>query len=568
MNISLRHYQSDAISKTIESFERGLTRQLLTLPTGSGKTIIMAALAKQLGKRTILLAHREELITQAVAKFKLIWPEAEIGVCMAEQNEPNKEVVFGSVQSCSRDARLNQLKGNDFDLLLIDEAHHANSPSYLKIIESLGFGGKDPSKLLVGVTATPMRSDDKELGDIFVEITYSISIGTMIRAGYLSPVNGRRVLTKTSIQGVHTRAGDFAIGELSEAINTPERNQFIAETYRKHASNRKGVAFCCDVQHCKDLAEAFRMAQIPAKAIYGDMDSLERKNAIEELKNGQIQIATSCGVLTEGFDEPTISCVAMARPTKFKGLYIQCVGRGLRLHPSKSDCLVLDFADEGHNLETVASLGRTIPEAQYAGEGSEAEEKEKRAFSIQIKRVCDEEFDILGTARFIWLPIGDDEWSLADDEGNEIVLYPKDGGYIAKAYWRSGREQLLVESPLPIEYCSGTCEDFARVHFKLNFASTESPWLSSEEPPTEGQRAFLEKKGVSTQSMTKAVASMKIREVIAKQRKQYRTMSNEPITTKQAYFLKERGVNPEGMSKLDAVRVIGKIKKESNVVNA
>lgn len=174
----------------------------------------------------------------------------------------------------------------------------------------------------------------------------------------------------------------------------------------------------------------------------------------------------------------------------------------------------------------------------------------------------------MGTARFIWLPIGDDEWSLADDEGNEIVLYPKDGGYIAKAYWRSGREQLLVESPLPIEYCSGTCEDFARTHFKLNFASTESPWLSSEEPPTEGQRAFLEKKGVSTQDMTKAVASMKIREVIAKQRKQYRTMSNEPITTKQAYFLKERGVNPEGMSKLDAVRVIGKIKKESNVVNA
>ena len=143
----------------------------------------MAALAKQLGKRTLLLAHREELITQAIAKFKLIWPEAKIGVCMAEQNKPDKEVVFGSVQSCSRDARLNQLKRNNFDLLLIDEAHHANSPSYLKIIESLGFGGKDLSKLLVGVTATLMRSDDKELGDIFEEINYSISIGIMIRSG-------------------------------------------------------------------------------------------------------------------------------------------------------------------------------------------------------------------------------------------------------------------------------------------------------------------------------------------------------------------------------------------------
>lgn len=568
MTISLRNYQTDAINKIVESFERGVGKQLIICPTGSGKTIIMAALAKRLGKRTLLLAHREELIKQAKDKFKMVWPEVESGICMADQNEPDKFVVFGSVQSCSRDSRLQQLKENNFELLLIDEAHHASSPSYQKIIDGLGFTGAYKKGLVVGVTATPMRSDDKELGDTFEEIPYSISIGTMIRAGYLSPVNGRRVLTKTSIQGVRNRAGDFAIGELSEAINTPERNGFIAETYRKHASNRKGVAFCCDVQHCKDLAEAFRIAQIPAKAIYGDMDGLERKSALEELKNGQIQIATSCGVLTEGFDEPTISCVAMARPTKFKGLYIQCVGRGLRLHPSKSDCLVLDFADEGHNLETVASLGKTIPEAQYAGEGSEAEEKEKRAFSIQIKKVCDEEFDILGTARFIWLPIGDDEWSLADDEGNEIVLYPRDGGYIARAYWRSGKEQLLVESPLPIEYCSGTCEDFARTHFKLNFASTESPWLSSEEPLTEGQESFLEKKGVSTQGMTKAVASMKIREVIAKQRKQYRTMSNEPITTKQAYFLKERGVNLEGMSKLDAVRIISKIKKESNVVNA
>lgn len=228
----------------------------------------------------------------------------------------------------------------------------------------------------------------------------------------------------------------------------------------------------------------------------------------------------------------------------------------------------MDFADEGHNLETVASLGRTIPEAQYVGEGSEVEEKEKRAFSIQIKRICDEEFDILGTARFIWLPIGDDEWSLADDEGNEIVLYPKDGGYIARAYWRSGREQLLVELPLPIEYCSGTCEDFARTHFKLNFASTKSPWLSSEEPPTEGQRAFLEKKGIKTKKMNKAQASMKIREVIAQQRKYYRQMENEPVTQKQAYFLRGAGVDPTGMTKLDAIRAIKRIKKESNVVNA
>jgi ATP-dependent helicase IRC3 len=568
MSISLRNYQTDAINKIVESFERGVGKQLIICPTGSGKTIIMAALAKRLGKRTLLLAHREELITQAEEKFKMVWPEVESGICMADQNEPYKFVVFGSVQSCSRDSRLQQLKENNFELLLIDEAHHASSPSYQKIIEGLSFAGAYKKGLVVGVTATPMRSDDKELGDTFDEIPYSISIGTMIQAGYLSPVVGRRVLTRTSLNEVHTRERDFAIRELSEAINTPERNKFIVETYQKYAPSRKGIAFCCDVQHCKDLAEAFKDAKIPTKAVYGDMDPSERKTALQELKTGKIQVATSCGVLTEGFDEPTISCVAMARPTKFQGLYIQCVGRGLRLHPSKSDCLVLDFADEGHNLETIASLGKTIPEAKHIGEPREEDEKEEREHTLHIKRVCDEEFDILGVTRFIWIPIGDDEWSLADDEGSEMVMTQQGTGYIATVYWKNGSKSQLVTSPLPIEYCSGCCEDFARSHFKLNYASTEAPWLTSKLPPTEGQTTFLQKKRVNTEGMTKAQASMKIREVVAKKRKQQRQMSKEPITEKQAYFLRKRGVNPQGMTKLEAMKAIANIKKESNVVNA
>lgn len=568
MTISLRNYQANAIDKIVEAFKKGVGKQLIICPTGSGKTIIMAALAKQLGKRTLLLAHREELITQAEEKFKLVWPEADCGICMADQNDPNKQVVFGSVQSCSRDRRLQQLKENDFELLLIDEAHHGNSPSYQRIIRELGFAGASKSKLMVGVTATPMRSDNKELGDVFEEIPYSLSIGTLIKAGYLSPLVGRRVLTRTSLEGIHTRAGDFAIGELSEAVNTPERNKSIVETYRKYAPNRKGIAFCCDVQHCKDLAEALRDAQIPAKAIYGDMDPFERKNALQELKTGEIQVATSCGVLTEGFDEPTISCVTMARPTKFQGLYIQCVGRGLRLHPSKSDCLVLDFADEGHNLETVASLAKTIPEAKHIGKTQEAKEKEERKHSINIRRVCDEEFDILGSTRFIWISIGDNEWSLADDEGGEIIMTPQGSGHVATVYWKDGREHQLVTSPILIEYCSGCCEDFARSHFKLNYSSAEAPWLTSSHPPTEGQVAYLQKKGIETKEITKAQASMKIREIIAKQRKQQRLMSKDPITEKQAYYLKSRGIKSDGMTKLEAMRAIANIKKESNVVNA
>ncbi|MCC5833082.1 MAG: DEAD/DEAH box helicase family protein [Chlamydiales bacterium] len=151
------------------STDSAITRQLLTLPTGSGKTIIMGALAKALGKRTLLLAHREELITQAVDKFNMVWPEAEKGICMANQDDPNKQVVFGSIQTCYRPQRLEQIQKNGFELLLIDEAHHANSESYQTIIRGLGFDTGDKNRLMVGVTATPMRSDEKELGRLCPE---------------------------------------------------------------------------------------------------------------------------------------------------------------------------------------------------------------------------------------------------------------------------------------------------------------------------------------------------------------------------------------------------------------
>ena len=172
--------------------------------------------------------------------------------------------------------------------------------------------------------------------------------------------------------------------------------------------------------------------------------TVERKNALEGLKTGNLQISTSCGVLTEGFDEPSISCIIMARPTRFKGLYIQCVGRGLRLHPSKEDCLVLDFADEGHNLETTISFSKAIPEVQEKKNQESQEEKGKRNHQLHITRNCDEEFDLIGTAKFIWVSIGDGEWSLEDDNRNEIIISPKETGYVAQVLWAaSGSFQFL-----------------------------------------------------------------------------------------------------------------------------
>ena len=217
-------------------------------------------------------------------------------------------------------------------------------------------------------------------------------------------------------------------------MNTTERNAFIVAKFKEYAPERKGIAFCCDVQHCKDLSDAFEAAGIEASSVWGDMEFSERKRTLEVFKQGQIQVIASCGVLTEGYDEPTVNAVIMARPTKSSGLFTQCIGRGLRLWPGKENCLVLDFTDKHHTLDGIMSLSNTMPEAPIIEDRSKAEKEEiDRRPKIEVLDECDRVFDVLGSARFIWVQV-DDEWSLQDDDMNEIVMRPSCGGYIADFY--------------------------------------------------------------------------------------------------------------------------------------
>lgn len=568
MTIALRDYQIECLDTVLNESKAGVNRQLVSLPTGSGKTVIMSAIAKHLNKKTLVIAHREELIEQAHEKFKLFWPEIDIGICMAERNDVSNQIIVGSVQSCSRPKRLERLKEQNFDVLMIDEAHHSSADSYQTIIDSLGFGNGS-RKLLLGVTATPMRSDNQGLGDTFEKLVFSRSIATMIKAGYLSPVIGRKILTSFVLKGIRTYNGDFAISELSEAVNTHERNDFIIDKFKEYSKDRKGIAFCVDVAHCKDLAASFNKNGIKAEAVWGDMDPDKRKKVLKDLKKGKIQIATSCGVLTEGFDEPSIDAVIMARPTKSPGLYIQCVGRGLRLWPGKQDCLVLDFTDRSNNLDAVMSLTNTIPEAIHVSE----EDKEKPERKEEIDRRpkihsiedIDREFDILGSARFIWVPIGDDEFSLMDDERKEIVICPSGNGYVATLHFPDGTLRQIVSSPLPLDYCSGVCEDFARRHLKIAFADIKAPWMNNQAPPTQGQKDYLTKQGAYHEGLSKAEATIEIRKIVAMKNKQRRKLNNESPTDMQKYFLKDRGIDTKGMNKLQAMQLISKIKQTESV---
>ena len=524
MIIKLRGYQEEAIRCSLDEFKNGVSRQLVVLPTGSGKTVFFAELAKSLNVKTLVLAHRNELIQQAKSLFNLCWKKVDVGICKAELNELDHQVVIGSVQSCVR--RISQLKKEGFQLLIVDEAHHTAASSYIKIITELGFID-DKSKLLIGVTATPDRADSRGLGDIFEKVVFSRSISTMIKAGYLSPVHGRKILTEVSLDNIQTHGGDFVSTQLSHAVNIPMRNDFIAKKYVQHADKRKGIIFCASVQHCHDIAESFNQAGITTKAVWGKMPARNRTRILRECKKNKVQVISSCGILTEGFDEPSVNCIVMARPTKSKGLYTQIIGRGLRIFPTKNDCLVLDFSDNYHDLSSIMSLKKSVPSAEIIEQQKRSSRDKDNCLTVTtVKERCDECFDVLGQTKFLWILIGNDEYSLTDDFNNEIVITPKANGYIAKLYVENIVTEIVID-PLPLSYCTGICEDYARMFMDISFADLSGKWLKSSHhsEATEKQKLFLRKHGIKTRQISKAEASFKIRELIALSRKDQRSNS-------------------------------------------
>jgi ATP-dependent helicase IRC3 len=528
MSVQLREYQKEAVKSVVKEFQQGSTSQLIVLPTGAGKSIIVAAVAHHFKKKTLIIAHRQELITQMKEKILLYWPEANIGICKAAQNEIDAPIVIASIQSASQPKRLEQLKKTNIEVLIIDEAHHASADSYLKLITELGF--KDSGKLLLGVTATPARADGKGIDEIFKTTVFSRDIATMINEDYLSRVIGRKIETHLSLRGLPSHAGDFAVGQLSSKINVPSRNQLIVSKFQEHAHNRKAVAFCADVQHCKDLAATFNHYGFKAAAVWGSMDKAERASALSAFNKGDIQVVTSCGILTEGFDEPTIEAIIMARPTKSRSLYIQCIGRGLRKHITKKDCcLVLDFTDAHHNLKSIMSLATIMPPKPMKPAEKTIKQPEFRT-PAQVVEKSDAEFDILGLNSLIWIQLDDDQYSLTDDNNQEIVIIPRGLGYVAVRPSQD-KELSITGRPMRLDYCVGAAEDYARKNMQLNYATKNSDWhkMSRNVPATDGQRKFLTKHNLFKQGMSKEAASYAIRKYIALDNQKSRSNTARPL---------------------------------------
>src|SRR5438034_11426604 len=360
----LRPYQSEALAAVRSAYKAGKRRGIVSLPTGTGKTVVFAHFPKvlQMKKRLLVLAHREELLLQARDKFQSIDPELKAEIEQAGfRAAADAKVVIASVPTLARNAaRLARLHPDEFSIVVVDEAHHAVAPSYRRIFDHFGLFEPRGPRYLIGFTATPRRGDKQGLGEVFEEVCYARDMREMIRDRYLCSITGWRVDTDLSLDNVKVRGrhGDFVESQLAHGVNTPSRNNLLRKASRDLASRRRTIGCRVDVNHAKALHHAFPEPGIAAATVWGELSRDDRRNVLARFSAGEVDVVTNCNLLTEGFDEPRVDCVIMARPTRSKLLYAQMVGRGTRLHPDKRDLMVIDVGDNSrtHQLPGLHSL--------------------------------------------------------------------------------------------------------------------------------------------------------------------------------------------------------------------
>lgn len=322
----LRPYQVEAAQAVEAAWLEGLSRVLVVKATGLGKTVLFASIAQrevEAGGRVLVLAHRTELLEQARAKLQAAgcWAEIE----QAGRRAGLASVVVASVQTL-RGARLETFDRDAFTHIVIDEAHHAAAKGYRAILDYFA------SAKVLGVTATPDRGDGAGLDAVFERCVYRYELRQAIRDGYLAPIVCKRIEVKgVDLSAVKTRAGDLAANELSAVMADEEALIGVADPLLREVGPRKGIVFAVDVAHAHALAEMLnRYEDGCARAVDGSADADERSELLAGFRRGDFRILVNCALFTEGFDEPSIEFVAVARPTKSRALYTQMVGRGTR----------------------------------------------------------------------------------------------------------------------------------------------------------------------------------------------------------------------------------------------
>ena len=452
----LRPYQAEAKQAVLSAWAEGYRKTLLVLPTGCGKTVVFSSVAKEQvdkGHRVLIMAHRGELLSQAADKLKsAAGLDSVLEKAESSGLGSSVPVTVGSVQSLAQEKRLAKFPDNYFQDIIVDEAHHSLSDSYMRVLEHF------PEANILGVTATPDRGDMRDLGEFYDNKAYEYKMSDAIREGYLCPIKAQMIPLKLDISGVGISNGDYAVGEIGSALE-PYLHQ-IAQEMLKYCRGHKTVVFLPLIN--TSLRFTQMLNDIGISAVEVDGESCDREKILRDFEAGRYEVLCNSMLLTEGWDCPAVDCIVVLRPTKIRSLYQQMVGRGMRTAEGKDHLLLLDFLwmTERHDLCRPASL---------------ISKDENIAQKInEILTGTGEEVDIID----------------AEEQAERNVLMEREGRLAEQLAEMRKRKRKLVD---PLQYAiSIAAEDLT------NYVPTFA-WEMA--PPSVKQLEFLERRGIFPESV-------------------------------------------------------------------
>lgn len=360
----LRPYQKNAVSNVVSRFRKeNERRMLLYLPTGAGKTVIATHIIKTMlgyagfGK-VLFVAHRREILDQTARTIAQHIPDISIHIEQGErQGNGDAAVTIASVQSMVR--RKERYDPKEYSLIICDECHRALAPSWEEVIDYF-HSHTSQETLLLGMTATPHRTDGRSAQNVFGDIAFEISRTDLEDLGFLVPMQYFTVRSNLNLGKVKMSGGDFQVNALSTVMDMPKTRALTLKAWQEKGADKKTIVFCAGVNHAHHVAQDFAALGVAVEKIDGK--TKDRAEILERFANREIQVLTNYGVLTEGFDDPTVDCILMARPTTSPLVYTQCVGRGLRTAQGKTACTVIDIVDRStHQLQYGATQMAGLP---------------------------------------------------------------------------------------------------------------------------------------------------------------------------------------------------------------
>ncbi|KAI4204479.1 MAG: hypothetical protein LQ348_001284 [Seirophora lacunosa] len=573
--IRLRDYQEECIQSVLSYLKKGHKRLGVSLATGSGKTVIFTHLIDRISSsqtganQTLILVHRRELVEQAARHCSNAYPTKSVEVEMGNLHATGfADITIASVRSIVSGDRISKFDRTRFKLVLVDEAHHIAASSYMETLRHFGLVKPNETHegpALVGVSATLSRFDGVRLSDAIDHIVYHKDYIDMIQEKWLSDVIFTTVHSRADVSQVKKGpSGDFQTGELSRAVNNAESNEITVRAWLSKGAERKStMVFCVDLAHVTALTAAFRAHGVDARFVTGDTPKQVRGERLDAFKDQRFPVLLNCGVFTEGTDIPNIDCVLLARPTKSRNLLVQMIGRGMRLHPSKMNCHVIDMVasldvgivttptlfgldprelvKEADAVQLKSLQERKELEATREQQAAETRAVQPRPLSVQRPHrnisftdyesvydlIDDTSADrhIRGISPLAWVLVRENRYVLSSQNGEYLTIETPsitEGPdelirvlYTQKVPQEDGEESQQGKSPFMRPRQVAECQTFAAaVRAADTFASSRFPWRFIQHgqawrktPASEGQLVLLNKYRDADDQLTAALLS-------------------------------------------------------------